>query len=74
MKVRELLEVLKDIDPETEVYMSYTETGGCCCNSYQDTEEVPVDTVIQTAHASYAFNSKGRRMPVTKNVIMLSEY
>ncbi len=71
MKVRELLEELKNVDPEKEVYMIYTETG--CCSHCQNTEEVPVDCVTMATVAEYTIQNS-KRVAVSKPVVMLSEY
>lgn len=77
MRVSELLEELKDVDPEREVFFQYTETGGCCCNSYEDTEEVSVSGISEDYQVQDGWEKKksgGRFVPKYKTVVLLTEY
>ena len=76
MKVSELIEKLRQYDGEAEVVGIYTESGGCCCRSYEETiekfvYEVADGTYRDTEYTKGPRGGKHAWRPVTKPAVKL---
>lgn len=81
VNVGELIAELKKYDATYEVQVQYTESGGCCCNSYPDDVEKFVSHLFPSSYTDSVYEKGPRggkkrkwRVVHKPSVVLRAEY